>query len=84
MDQRRIENLVRRGSATQAELDDRNTRLEVATENVQEASADIQETRAAWDWLPTMAILSTFPSDSRKPNRPFRPIPQTLPRSSLS
>ncbi len=46
VDQRRIENLVRRGSATQAELDERNNTLKVAVEQEREAQAAIQETRA--------------------------------------
>ncbi|MHB1558084.1 MAG: HlyD family secretion protein [Isosphaeraceae bacterium] len=46
VDQRRIENLVRRGSATQAELDERNNTLKVAIEQEREAQAAIQETRA--------------------------------------
>lgn len=46
VDQRRIENLVRRGSATQAELDERNNALKVAVEQEREAQAAIQETRA--------------------------------------
>ena len=47
VDQRRIENLAKRGSATQSELDQRNNTLEVARQQVKEAWADIQETRAA-------------------------------------
>lgn len=46
VDQRRIENLVKRGSATQAELDQRNNTLKVADEQEAEAWAAIQETRA--------------------------------------
>ncbi len=46
VDQRRIENLVRRGSATQSELDQRNNTLKVATEQEREARAEIQEIRA--------------------------------------
>ena len=46
VDQKRIQNLVREGSATQAELDQRNNALKVAQEQVKEASADVQETRA--------------------------------------
>jgi membrane fusion protein (multidrug efflux system) len=47
LDQRRIANLVRQGSATQSELDQRNNTLRVAQERVKEAWADINETRAA-------------------------------------
>ncbi len=46
LDQHRIENLVRRGSASQSELDQRNNTLKVAAEQEKEAWAEIQETRA--------------------------------------
>jgi membrane fusion protein, multidrug efflux system len=46
VEQRRIENLVQRGSATQSELDQRNNTLKVAREEETEAWAAIQETRA--------------------------------------
>jgi membrane fusion protein, multidrug efflux system len=46
VDQRRIDNLVKRGSATQSELDQRNNTLKVAVEQEKEAWAAIQETRA--------------------------------------
>ena len=46
VDQRRIENLVKRGSASQSELDQRNNTLKVAAEQEKEAWAAIQETRA--------------------------------------
>ncbi len=46
VDQRRIENLVRRGSASQSELDQRNNTLKVTAEQEKEAWAEIQETRA--------------------------------------
>jgi membrane fusion protein (multidrug efflux system) len=47
LDQARILNLVRRGSATQSELDVRNNTLDQARQQVKEAWARIQETRAA-------------------------------------
>jgi membrane fusion protein, multidrug efflux system len=47
VDQKRIDNLVRRGSATQSELDQRNNTLKVAIERKKEAWAAIQESRAA-------------------------------------
>ncbi|HVX10603.1 MAG TPA: HlyD family secretion protein [Pirellulales bacterium] len=46
LDQQRIAALVRKGSATQAELDDRDNQLRVAQEDVREAWAEVQETRA--------------------------------------
>jgi membrane fusion protein, multidrug efflux system len=47
VDQRRIENLVKQGSATQSELDQRNNTLDVANQRVKEAWTQIDETRAA-------------------------------------
>ncbi len=47
LDQARIQNLVKRGSASQSELDQRNNTLDVANQRVKEAWAAIQETRAA-------------------------------------
>ncbi|HWE37162.1 MAG TPA: HlyD family secretion protein [Isosphaeraceae bacterium] len=47
VEQRRIANLVKRGSATQSELDQRDNELKVAIEREKEARAAIQETRAA-------------------------------------
>jgi membrane fusion protein, multidrug efflux system len=47
LDQKRLENLVRQGSATQAELDQRNNTLDVANQRVKEAWTAIDETRAA-------------------------------------
>ena len=46
LDQKRLENLVRQGSATQAELDQRNNTLDVANQRVREAWTAIDETRA--------------------------------------
>ncbi len=46
VDQQRIDNLARRGSATQSELDSRNNTLKNAEEQVKEAAAEVQETRA--------------------------------------
>jgi len=47
VDQKRIENLVKQGSATQSELDQRNNTLDVANQRVKEAWTAIDETRAA-------------------------------------
>ena len=47
LDQARILNLVRRGSASQSELDVRNNTLDQSRQQVKEAWARIQETRAA-------------------------------------
>ncbi len=63
VDQARIENLVRRGSATQSELDVRNNTLKVADERVQEAWADIQETRAALGLEPNKTDPLDIPAD---------------------
>jgi membrane fusion protein (multidrug efflux system) len=46
VDERRIDNLVKRGSATQSELDQRTNTLKVAVEQEKETWAAIQETRA--------------------------------------
>ena len=46
VDQRRIDNLVKRGSASQSELDQRNNTLKVAEEREKEAWEALQETRA--------------------------------------
>jgi multidrug resistance efflux pump len=63
IDHRRIENLVRRGSATQAELDERNNRLKVAEEQVKSAQAAIQETRATLGLGPNEANPLEIPED---------------------
>ena len=47
LDQRRLANLVAKGSASQSELDQRNTTLDVANQRVKESKAAITETRAA-------------------------------------
>jgi membrane fusion protein, multidrug efflux system len=47
LDQKRLENLVKQGSATQSELDQRNNTLDVANQRVKEAWTAIDETRAA-------------------------------------
>ncbi len=47
VDQQRLAHLARKGSATQSELDQRNNTLDVAGQQVKEAWATIQETRAA-------------------------------------
>ena len=46
VDQKRLDNLVKRGTASQSELDTRNNTLDVARENLKEAWAQVQETRA--------------------------------------
>jgi membrane fusion protein (multidrug efflux system) len=46
LDQKRLENLVKQGSATQAELDQRNNTLDTANQRVKEAWTAIDETRA--------------------------------------
>lgn len=63
VDQKRIENLVRRGSATQAELDQRNNTLKNAREEVAEARAEVQETRAALGLVPDAADPLQLPAD---------------------
>lgn len=63
VDQRRIDNLVKRGSATQAELDTRNNTLDVAREEVKEAWAAIQETRAALGLAPDTKDPLKLPKD---------------------
>jgi membrane fusion protein (multidrug efflux system) len=63
IDQRRIENLVKRGSATQSELDQRNNTLEVASQQVKQAWADIQETRAALGLPPNTENPLDIPKD---------------------
>ncbi len=63
LDQRRIENLVRQGSATQAELDQRNNTLDVANQRVKEAWTAIQETRAALGLEPNFDNPLDVPKD---------------------
>ena len=63
VDQKRIENLVKRGSATQAELDQRNNTLKVAIEQEKEAWAAIQETRAALGLPPNHQDPLEVPKD---------------------
>ena len=63
VDQQRIENLTRRGSATQSELDDRNNKLKVAEEQVEEARAAINEVRAALGLAPNAADPLEIPAD---------------------
>ena len=47
VDQKRLENLVKKGSATQSELDQRNNTLDLANQRVNEAWTQIDQTRAA-------------------------------------
>jgi membrane fusion protein (multidrug efflux system) len=63
VDQRRIENLVKRGSATQAELDQRNNALKVAREQVKQAWAEVQETRAVLGLPPNYENPLDLPKD---------------------
>ena len=63
LDQKRLDNLVKRGSATQSELDQRNNTLKVADEKVQEAWQEIQETRAALGLLPNYNDPLDLPKD---------------------
>jgi membrane fusion protein (multidrug efflux system) len=63
VDQKRIENLVQRGSSTQAELDDRNNRLKMADEEVKAAWAEVQETRAQLGLMPNYDDPLALPKD---------------------
>ncbi len=63
LDQKRIENLVKQGSATQAELDQRNNTLDVANQRVKEAWTAIQETRAALGLEPNFDDPLAVPRD---------------------
>ena len=63
IDRRRIEALVRRGSASQSELDQRNNTLDVNNEQVKEAWAAIQETRAALGLAPNQDDPLDVPAD---------------------
>ncbi len=63
VEQRRIENLVKRGSATQSELDQRNNTLKVAIEQEKEAQAAIQETRAELGLAPDYQNPLDVPKD---------------------
>jgi len=63
VDQKRVANLVRTGSATQSELDQRNNTLDVAREQVKEAWAAIQETRAALGLAPNTSNPLDLPKD---------------------
>lgn len=63
VDQHRLEVLAKRGSATQAELDIRNNTLDVAREQVKEAWAMIQETRAALGLEPNTTDPLDVPKD---------------------
>jgi membrane fusion protein (multidrug efflux system) len=63
IDQRRISHLVQRGSATQAELDQRNNTLKNADERVKEAWEAIQETRSALGLEPNYQDPLDIPKD---------------------
>jgi membrane fusion protein, multidrug efflux system len=62
-DQRRIDNLVKRGSATQSELDQRNSTLKVAVEGEKAAWEAIQEIRAALGLAPNYKDPLDIPKD---------------------
>ena len=63
LDQKRLENLAKRGSATQSELDQRNNTLDVANQRVNEAWTAIQETRAALGLQPNFDNPLDVPKD---------------------
>jgi membrane fusion protein, multidrug efflux system len=63
VDQRRLANLVQRGSATQAELDTRNNTLKNADEQVKAAWEAIQETRATLGLDPNYDDPLALPAD---------------------
>ena len=63
VDQKRIDNLVKRGSATQSELDQRNNTLKVAIEQEKEAWAAIQQTRAVLGLPPNYQDPLDVPKD---------------------
>jgi membrane fusion protein, multidrug efflux system len=62
-DQRRIDNLVKRGSATQSELDQRNSGLKVAVEGEKAVWEAIQEIRAALGLAPNYKDPLDIPKD---------------------
>ena len=63
VDQKRLDNLVKRGSATQSELDQRNNALKVAVEREKEAWEAIQETRAQLGLPPDYKDPMSIPKD---------------------
>jgi len=63
LDQRRLNNLVTRGSASQSELDTRNNTLDQANQQVTEAWTAIQQTRAALGLGPDYEHPSAVPKD---------------------
>ena len=63
VDQRRINNLVRRGSATQSELDTRNDTLKTADEQVKAATQQVQEIRAGLGLTPNEKDPLDLPKD---------------------
>ncbi len=63
IDQKRLANLVARGSATQAELDTRNNTLKNADEQVKVAWAEIQEIRSALGLAPNYEDPLNVPPD---------------------
>jgi len=63
LDQRRLANLVAKGSASQSELDQRNSTLDVANQRVKESRAAISETRAALGLAPNDENPLEVPKD---------------------
>lgn len=63
LNQRRLKDLVGRGSATQSDLDQRNNALDMANQSVTEAWTAIQETRAALGLPPDYEHPDKVPAD---------------------
>ena len=63
LDQRRLNDLTRRGSASQSELDQRNNTLDQANQQVTESWTAIQETRAALGLGPDYEHPQEVPKD---------------------
>jgi len=63
LDQRRLKNLVSRGSASQSELDTRNNTLDQSNQQVTEAWTAIQQTRAALGLDPDYEHPAQVPKD---------------------
>jgi len=63
IDQRRLDNLVKRGSASQSELDTRNNTLDTAREQTKQAWAAVQQTRAALGLPPEYGNPLQVPKD---------------------
>ena len=63
LDQKRLSNLVGRGSASQSELDQRNNTLDMAIQQVTESWTAIQQTRAALGLKPDYDNPAQVPDD---------------------